>query len=143
MTESTLRASPESEAVVRARGLVVRTLRQWSLADQEEPVMAIVAELVANAVRHAGTPLEVRLVRKPYGVRVEVHDRAGRLPRLSVPRFEEEEHRGLLIVDHYASAWGADLLPGGKVVWAEVREPAVNTGRRAVTESGGDTSRRP
>jgi hypothetical protein len=60
------------------------------------------------------------LVRRPAGVRVEVHDRVSQLPRLSVPRFEEEEHRGLLIVDHYASAWGADLLPGGKVVWAEI-----------------------
>jgi anti-sigma regulatory factor (Ser/Thr protein kinase) len=130
MTDATLRAAPQTEAVVRARGMVVRTLRKWSLADQEEPVMAIVAELVANAVRHAATPLEVRLVRRPRGVRVEVHDRASRLPRLSVPRIEEEEHRGLLIVDHYASAWGADLLPGGKVVWAEVNADA-------------DTSRRP
>lgn len=130
MTESTLHAAPQTEAVVRARGLVVRTLRRWSLGDQEEPVMAIVAELVANAVRHARTPLEVRLVRRPAGVRVEVRDRASQLPRLSVPRLEEEEHRGLLIVDHYASAWGADLLPGGKVVWAEVSADA-------------DTSRRP
>jgi anti-sigma regulatory factor (Ser/Thr protein kinase) len=129
MTDSTLRAAPQTEAVVRARGMVVRTLRKWSLADQEEPVMAIVAELVANAVRHAGTPLEVRLVRKPRGVRVEVHDRASKLPRLSVPRIEDEEHRGLLIVDHYASAWGADLLPGGKVVWAEVNAD-VDTSRR-------------
>jgi anti-sigma regulatory factor (Ser/Thr protein kinase) len=130
MIESTLRAAPQTEAVVRARGLVVRTLRKWSLGDQEEPVMAIVAELVANAVRHARTPLEVRLVRRPAGIRVEVHDRASQLPRLSVPRIEEEEHRGLLIVDHYASAWGADLLPGGKVVWAEI-------------SAGGGTSRRP
>ncbi|HEX6468519.1 MAG TPA: ATP-binding protein [Streptosporangiaceae bacterium] len=130
MTDSTLRAAPHTEAVVRARGLVVRTLRRWSLGDHEEPVMAIVAELVANAVRHAGTPLEVRLLRRPGGVRVEVHDRASQLPRLSVPRIEEEEHRGLLIVDHYASAWGADLLPGGKVVWAEI-------------SAGAGTSRRP
>jgi anti-sigma regulatory factor (Ser/Thr protein kinase) len=129
MTDSTLRAPPQTEAVVRARGMVVQTLRKWSLADQEEPVMAIVAELVANAVRHAGTPLEVRLVRTPGGIRIEVHDRADKLPRLSVPRFEEEEHRGLLIVDHYASSWGADLLPGGKVVWAEVTAD-VDTSRR-------------
>lgn len=130
MTHSMLRAAPQTEAVVRARSMVVRTLRQWSLAEQEEPVMAIVAELVANAIRHAGTPLEVRLVRRPSGIRVEVHDRASQLPRLSVPRIEEEHHRGLLIVDHYANAWGAELLPGGKVVWAEVNADA-------------DTSRRP
>jgi anti-sigma regulatory factor (Ser/Thr protein kinase) len=96
--------------------------------------MAIVAELVANAVRHAQTPLEVRLVRTPAGVRVEVRDRSGRMPRLSVPRVEEEEHRGLLIVDHYASSWGADLLPEGKVVWAEI-DAKVN--------NDGGTSRRP
>lgn len=120
MTETTLRAAPQSEAVELARRLAARTMRTWSLLDREERVTAIVAELVANAVRHAGTPLELRLVRRPGRVRVEVRDRATTLPRMTVPDPLDECHRGLLIVDRFATAWGASPVNGGKVVWAEI-----------------------
>lgn len=122
MTETTLRIAPNTEAVEYARRLAARTMRTWSLIEREEQVTAIVAELVANAVLHAGTALEVRLLRLPGRVRVEVRDRAAHLPRLSVPQLEDESHRGLFIVDRFASAWGADPVPGGKVVWAEVAD---------------------
>ena len=55
MTETTLRAAPQTEAVEYARRLAARTMRTWALMEREELVTAIVAELVANAVRHAGT----------------------------------------------------------------------------------------
>jgi anti-sigma regulatory factor (Ser/Thr protein kinase) len=118
--ETTLRAAPQTEAVEYARRLAARTMRTWSLIDHEELVTAIVAELVANAVLHAGTMLELRLVRRPGRVRVEVRDRAARMPRLTIPGPEDENHRGLFIVDRFAAEWGADPVPGGKVVWAEV-----------------------
>jgi anti-sigma regulatory factor (Ser/Thr protein kinase) len=120
VTETTLRAAPQTEAVEYARRLAARTMRTWSLIEHEELVTAIVAELVANAVRHAGTTLELRLARRPGRVRVEVRDRAVRMPRLTIPGPEDEGHRGLFIVDQFAAAWGADPVPGGKVVWAEV-----------------------
>ncbi|GAA1900968.1 hypothetical protein GCM10009736_81540 [Actinomadura bangladeshensis] len=120
MTETTLRAAPQTEAVEYARRLAARTMRTWALMDREELVTAIVAELVANAVRHAGTALELRLLRGPGRVRVEVRDRAAQLPRLTVPGPLDESHRGLFIVDRFANSWGADPVTGGKVVWAEV-----------------------
>ena len=120
MIETTLRAAPQTEAVEYARRLAARTMRTWSLIEREELVTAIVAELVANAVIHAGTTLELRLVRRPGRVRVEVRDRAVTMPRLNVPGPEDERHRGLFIVDRFAATWGADPVPGGKVVWAEV-----------------------
>jgi anti-sigma regulatory factor (Ser/Thr protein kinase) len=120
MTETTLRAAPQTEAVEYARRLAARTMRTWSLIEYEELVTAIVAELVANAVLHAGTMLELRLIRRTGRVRVEVRDRATRMPRLTIPDPEDEGHRGLFIVDRFAAAWGADPVPGGKVVWAEV-----------------------
>jgi anti-sigma regulatory factor (Ser/Thr protein kinase) len=120
MTETTLRAAPQTEAVEYARRLAARTMRTWSLVDREELVTAIVAELVANAVRHAGTALELRLLRRPGGVRVEVRDRATQMPRLTVPGPLDESHRGLFIVDRFSTAWGAEPVSGGKVVWAEV-----------------------
>jgi anti-sigma regulatory factor (Ser/Thr protein kinase) len=119
--ETTLRSAPQTQAVEQARRLSARMMRAWSLVDQEETVTAIVAELVANAVRHAGTPLELRLARQPDQVRVEVRDRAAEMPKMSIPEQEDEEHRGLFIVDCYATAWGAEPVVGGKVVWAEVR----------------------
>ncbi|WP_243776607.1 ATP-binding protein [Actinomadura nitritigenes] len=120
MTETTLRAAPQTEAVEYARRLAARTMRTWALMEREELVTAIVAELVANAVRHAGTALELRLLRGSGRVRVEVRDRAAQLPRLTVPGPLDESHRGLFIVDRFATSWGADPVTGGKVVWAEV-----------------------
>src|SRR5438034_4144041 len=84
VTETTLRAAPHTEAVANGRRLAARTMRTWSLLNVEEAVTAIVAELVANAVRHARTPLELRLLRKPGRVRVEVRDRSPLIPRLHV-----------------------------------------------------------
>lgn len=95
-------------------------MRAWSLLHREEQVTAIVAELVANAVRHAGTALEVRLLRSADSVRVEVSDRSPGLPRLYLPAPLEESHRGLFIVDAFATAWGVTPVTGGKIVWAEV-----------------------
>ncbi|WP_019630432.1 ATP-binding protein [Actinomadura atramentaria] len=120
MTETTLRAAPQTEAVEYARRLAARTMRTWSLLEREELVTAIVAELVANAVRHAGTALELRLLRGADRVRVEVRDRAPQMPRMTVPGPLDESHRGLFIVDRFASRWGAEAVTGGKVVWAEV-----------------------
>ncbi|RAY16049.1 ATP-binding protein [Actinomadura craniellae] len=120
MTQTTLRAAPKTEAVEYARRAATRAMRTWALLEREEQVTAIVAELVANAVRHAGTTLELRLSHQDGRVRIEVRDRAARLPRLIVPGPMDEAHRGLLIVDEYAENWGAEPVPGGKVVWAEV-----------------------
>ncbi|WP_289008109.1 ATP-binding protein [uncultured Thermomonospora sp.] len=120
MSETTLRTAPQSEAVELARRLSARTMRTWSLLDREEQVTAIVAELVANAVRHAGTVLELRLQRRPDAVRVEVRDRASTMPKMTVPAPLDESHWGLFIVDRFASSWGATPVTGGKVVWAEV-----------------------
>lgn len=119
--ETTLRAAPLTEAVEQARRLAARTMRSWALSSDEEPVTAIVAELVANAVRHAATPLELRLLRNDGHVRVEVRDRDHRLPRLRHPEPLDDGGRGLFLVDTYAAAWGAEPAPdGGKVVWAEI-----------------------
>ncbi|MEO5875437.1 MAG: ATP-binding protein [Streptosporangiaceae bacterium] len=118
--ETTLRAAPKTESVEYARRLAARTMRTWSLLEAEEPVTAIVAELVANAVRHAGTALELRLVHADGMIRIEVSDRDERLPILRVPQAEDEGGRGLYIVDRYSTAWGTTPAPGGKVVWAEI-----------------------
>jgi anti-sigma regulatory factor (Ser/Thr protein kinase) len=121
MTETCLRGAPVTGMVETSRRLAARTMRTWSLLEREEPVTAIVAELVANAVRHARTPLELCLRRLPGRIRVEVKDGSTTMPRLSFPKPLEEGRRGLFLVSTYATTWGVDPTPeGGKIVWAEV-----------------------
>ncbi|GAB2864323.1 hypothetical protein GCM10022221_75430 [Actinocorallia aurea] len=120
-TETSLRAAPSTEAVELTRRLAARTMRSWNLLKAEEAVTAIVAELVANVVQHARTPLELRLALLDGRVRVEVRDRDDRMP---VPRTADilaEGGRGMFLVEVYSTRWGAEGAPGGgKVVWAEV-----------------------
>ena len=119
--ETTLRAAPLTEAVEQSRRLVARTMRAWNMSAGEEPVTAIVAELVANAVTHAATPFELRLVRGEGRVRVEVRDRDHRLPILRDLHPLSDGGRGMFLVDCYARSWGAEPAPdGGKLVWAEI-----------------------
>ncbi|GAA3239234.1 ATP-binding protein [Actinocorallia longicatena] len=123
-SEKTLRAAPLTEAVEQARRLTVSSMRSWALSAAEEPVTAIVAELVANAVRHAATPLELRLMLLDDRVRVEVRDRDHRMPVLGKPQALDDGGRGLFLVDAYSAAWGAERSPdGGKTVWAEITIP--------------------
>lgn len=111
---------PVSGAVPDARDLVSRTLRAWGLAHLANDLMLVTDEIVANAVRHARTPLRVELRRSADRVVLEVTDSSTRQPRLIVSRPEEFGHRGIFLVDAIATRWGTRVIDGGKVVWAEV-----------------------
>ncbi|MFC4502167.1 MULTISPECIES: ATP-binding protein [Streptomyces] len=115
-----------------ARLLVERQLDEWGVpltAPVARAVLAVTAELAANAVTHGRTPgrdFEVRLSLTAAGVRVEVSDtRPDRLPSLpdaaSQPSETAAGGRGLLLVDAFATRWGCE--PRGefvKTVWADV-----------------------
>jgi hypothetical protein len=93
----------------------------WSLPVDPDELCLVTGELVANAVTHAGTMLNVRIRTRVGGaVRVEVTDRDGRPPLLFAPGRSDETHWGLVVVAALASRWGYEPLPTGKVVWAEV-----------------------
>ncbi|GAA3203539.1 ATP-binding protein [Actinocorallia longicatena] len=113
------RAKPWSGAVEAARLFSARVMRRWSLGQAEERVTAIIAELVANAVEHAGTDVEVRLSRNGE-VRIEVADHDPAPPVMRMPDPLEEGGRGMIIVDRYSTQWGTDRAGKGKTVWAEV-----------------------
>ncbi|MEO5878249.1 MAG: ATP-binding protein [Streptosporangiaceae bacterium] len=103
-----------------ARALCLQTMQAWSLQDAEERVTAIVTELVANAVSHAGTPLGLRLLHVDSMIRIEVSDGDPTLPVRGDPAFLDENGRGMVIIESYSSDWGASATPEGKVVWAEI-----------------------
>lgn len=86
----------------------------------------LVSELVANAVLHAGTPVELVVAVDGHRARVEVHDGSPHLPVRKHYSNLSGTGRGLMMVDRMASQWGAEPTAGGKVVWFELDE------RRAV-----------
>jgi anti-sigma regulatory factor (Ser/Thr protein kinase) len=86
--------------------------------DLKERAMLVVSELATNAIVHGGGVLYLQFLRRAGCVRVEVADASPKLPgRVKV---NLTSGRGLQMVDVLASAWGAELQPWGKVVWAEL-----------------------
>ncbi|MEV5796612.1 ATP-binding protein [Streptomyces collinus] len=119
-----------------ARLLVEQQLEDWGLprtATVTRTVVAVTAELAANAVTHGHTPgrdFEVRLLLSASHVRIEVSDtRPDRLPPppgalgdMPDPDVTTvaESGRGLLLTETLADRWGCDRRDQYvKTVWAE------------------------
>ncbi|MEU5046191.1 ATP-binding SpoIIE family protein phosphatase [Streptomyces griseorubiginosus] len=113
--------APVSGAVPDARQLVSEALHEWNLQHLVNDMMLIADEMVANAVRHARTPLRVELRRAGERVVLEVTDSSTEEPRLIVSHPGEFGHRGIFLVNAIATRWGTRRIDGGKVVWAEVK----------------------
>ncbi|MFC5906725.1 ATP-binding protein [Streptacidiphilus monticola] len=117
-----IRLPAETSSAQRSRRLVRSALESWGLGGQGEVVELLVGELVANAVRHAGgDDIGLRALRGQGRVRVEVRDLSRVLPCLIMGDVEDDNGRGLRIVDKLADRWGVDLLARGKSVWFELR----------------------
>jgi anti-sigma regulatory factor (Ser/Thr protein kinase) len=110
------------EAANLARHLVRGALASWELPGLSDAAGLLVTELVSNAVRHAtGDELRVDIARLVRGqVRISVLDQDRTKPTIKPLSLEEESGRGLLLIEAMSAAWGVDLLPGGKRVWAEL-----------------------
>lgn len=115
----------EASSAGAARRFVSATLTAWGVEALEDAATLLASELVANVVLHAGTDLDV-LLRRPAGrVRIEVHDRDHRLPIHKQYSVTATTGRGLGLLEDLAQEWGAELTPGGKVVWFELDETAA------------------
>jgi anti-sigma regulatory factor (Ser/Thr protein kinase) len=88
-------------------------------------VVAVVAELVGNSIRHAG-PLPGGVVRVAWRIReniIEVRVTDGGAQNIPAPRDagpEELDGRGLTIVQALADRWGVERDGLGQSVWAEL-----------------------
>jgi len=112
-------SSPTSAG--EARRFVESVLEAGDLGHLAYAATMLVSELVANAVLHTGTPVEVVVSPESDGVRVEVHDGSPQLPIRKHYSTMSGTGRGLLLVERVASAWGSDRTDdGGKVVWFEL-----------------------
>ena len=104
-----------------ARRFVTDTLVAWSRTDLVDDAAVITTELATNAVLHARTGFTVTISCRADGaIRVAVRDASLLPPRLRRPAPTEGSGRGLGLVAAIATGWGTDVLPDGKVVWAQL-----------------------
>jgi anti-sigma regulatory factor (Ser/Thr protein kinase) len=116
-----------------ARGHTQQLLWEWGLARLTDSSVAVVSELVTNAVettiRHQlASPIALRLSSNGQQVLIEIWDAdptPPQVPALDVnrlPQADAEDGRGLFIVEALSERWGCYTAEtrGGKVIWAEV-----------------------
>jgi anti-sigma regulatory factor (Ser/Thr protein kinase) len=107
-------------ASASARAFLRDTLETWELDGFGEVTELLTSELVTNAVRHVGSPITLRAIRRPSRIRVEVEDASPTAPTLLHPQPLEPGGRGILFVDTLADDWGTDVRDDGKTVWFEI-----------------------
>jgi hypothetical protein len=110
---------PVLRAPALARAFLRETLDGWPADGYRDDALVVVDELVANAVLHAGTGIELRFALQPDRLGIAVADRSPVRPGLGRPGEGAESGRGLLLVNALARSW--HVLPrrdGGKVIRA-------------------------
>ncbi|MEU3984776.1 SpoIIE family protein phosphatase [Streptomyces sp. NPDC026672] len=108
----------DPSAVGRVRAAAAKTLEDWGLTEAAFTTELILSELVTNAIRHAGGPIRVRLIRDRSLI-CEVSDGSSTAPHLRRAATTDEGGRGLFLVAQFADRWGTRYTPSGKVIWTE------------------------
>ena len=118
------RLAPEPSSARAARRLLRRSLTEAGVAGSAswgDDAELAVHEVVANAVLHAHTPIEVTIEPGLDRVRVEVRDYEPALPTPRAYDPRETTGRGMSLVAALTDRCGARSLgPDGKIVWFEV-----------------------
>lgn len=104
----------------QARRFVRDRCQEWQLHPVVEDAVLIVSELVTNAVIHAESDCEVRLLYRPSFLRIEVSDAGRGMPDVLATDEESEHGRGMVLTSAFSTAWGVLGDPPAKVVWAEL-----------------------
>jgi serine/threonine-protein kinase RsbW len=126
----TVRMGWSAQTAPRIRRLLVEDLRALGVGEEVvDDAEIVIAELVANALRHARplTDGSVRVRWKTKGgvVEVEVSDGGGpSVPRPAPQALWSTSGRGLRIVRSLAHEWGVLDDKGGRTVWASLGGPS-------------------
>lgn len=125
MLQTAFSSPVDLRAPGNARRMVRDICAQWGIAQLTHIAQLVVSELVTNAIRHAGTDIDVELLLRGDFLHLRVHDRSTAAPRRHAETVAANAARtggrGLHLIDVYASGWGHVVGTGGKVVWATLR----------------------
>ncbi|MEV7241757.1 amino acid permease [Streptomyces sp. NPDC093248] len=114
---------PDPAGVAGIRTAVGKQLRDWGLEDLAFTTELIVSELVTNAIRYVGGPIQVRLIRDRTLI-CEVSDTGHTTPNLRHAASDDEGGRGLFIIAQMTHHWGTRYTPTGKTLWTEQDLPS-------------------
>jgi serine phosphatase RsbU (regulator of sigma subunit)/anti-sigma regulatory factor (Ser/Thr protein kinase) len=89
--------------------------------ERASSIVQVTSELAANAVEHAGPPVELRAYATAQRLVVQTTDRSALPPVRRHSGREDERGRGLALVEALADTWGVRLGLGGKTTWAQFR----------------------
>jgi serine phosphatase RsbU (regulator of sigma subunit)/CHASE3 domain sensor protein len=115
---ATWEISSGPEHVARARVLAAEQLEAWHLDESAFITELVVSELVTNAIRYGGPPIQLRLIRDSALI-CEVSDGSNTAPHLRRARVFDEGGRGLLLVAQLTERWGTRYGAFGKTIWCE------------------------
>jgi GAF domain-containing protein/anti-sigma regulatory factor (Ser/Thr protein kinase) len=104
-------------AARRAVGAIAAAIQP----ERAAAIVQVTSELAANAVEHAGPPVELRAYATAQRLVVQTTDRSALPPVRRWSGRDDERGRGLALVDALADTWGVRLGLGGKTTWAEFR----------------------
>ncbi|MZG18660.1 SpoIIE family protein phosphatase [Streptomyces sp. SID5914] len=108
----------EPTVVADAREATTRQLAAWGIDELAFTTELVVSELVTNAIRYAGGPVRLRLIRANVLV-CEVIDTSNTQPRMRRALTTDEGGRGLFLVAQLTTRWGCRYGQHGKTIWAE------------------------
>jgi hypothetical protein len=113
--------TPIPTAPTTARRRLAKQLQAWGIsAPDADPVLLVANELVANAVEHARTALELEVGFDGTAVVVEVHDESPLAPLLQPHNLRAARGRGLQMVAALAKSWSCVQHASGKTIRAVV-----------------------
>jgi anti-sigma regulatory factor (Ser/Thr protein kinase) len=95
-------------------------LEATGITREADSVVLLMNELITNALQHAPGAVRVRMLLRQGLLRCEVLDTHQTRPIPHSPGDEDEDGRGLQLVDALASRWGWVIADGGKVVWFDL-----------------------
>ena len=112
--------------VERGRRFVADACRDYD-GDVACTAMLLASELITNALRHGTGDISLLVLLGASKVRVEVADRSPEHPTVRVAGPNDENGRGLLILDHLADEWGVTTCSdgAGKSVWFTLQASPV------------------
>jgi GAF domain-containing protein/anti-sigma regulatory factor (Ser/Thr protein kinase) len=115
-------------SVAAARTAVTGKLADWDLDELAFSTELVVSELTTNAIRYAGGPVTLRLIRGDVLI-CEVTDPSNTQPRVVKAGATDEGGRGLFIVAQCTSRWGCRYGQQGKTIWTEQPLPTAHASR--------------